>query len=74
MVALAAPEAQQGDPGLRAILSQAAPLLTAIIGIFVWRELKGADMRVRALTLLMIVLYGCGMVLLSVSPIYVRKV
>jgi glucose uptake protein len=74
MVVLAAPEAQQGSPALHAILAQAAPLLTALVGIFVWRELKGADMRVRALTLLMIVLYGCGVVLLSIAPIYLRKV
>jgi glucose uptake protein len=73
MVVLATPEAQQGSPALRAILGQAAPLLTALVGIFVWRELKGGDMRVRSLTLLMLVLYGCGVVLLSIAPIYVRK-
>jgi glucose uptake protein len=74
MVALATPEVQQGNPGLRAVLAQAAPLLTALLGIFVWRELKGADIRVRAMTVLMVVLYGCGMVLLSVAPLYVRRV
>jgi len=73
MVALATPEAQQGDPGVRAILGQTAPLLTALVGIFVWRELKGGDMRVKALTLLMLVLYGCGVALLSFASIYVRK-
>ena len=72
MVVVATPEAQQGSPALRAILGQAAPLLTALVGIFVWRELKGADIRVRALTLLTIILYGCGVVLLSIAPMYVR--
>jgi len=73
MVALATPEAQQGDARVRAILAQAAPLLTALVGVFVWRELKGGDMRVKALTILMLVLYGCGVVLLSFASIYVRK-
>ena len=68
----ATPEAQQGSQAVRAVLGQAAPLLTALVGIFVWRELKGADMRVRSLTLLMIVLYGCGVVLLSIAPMYLR--
>ena len=72
MVVVATPEAQQGSPALRAILGQAAPLLTALVGIFLWRELKGADIRVRALTLLTIILYGCGVVLLSIAPMYVR--
>jgi glucose uptake protein len=74
LVVLATPEAQRGSPAWGAILGQAAPLLTALVGIFVWRELKGADMRVRALTLLMIVLYGCGVVLLSMAPVFVAKV
>jgi glucose uptake protein len=74
MVAVATPEVQQGSPGLRAILGQAAPLLTVLLGVFVWRELKGGDLRVKALTILMVVLYGCGVVLLSVAPLYVRRV
>lgn len=74
LVVWATPEAEQGHQALRAILGQAAPIVTALIGIFVWKELKSGDMRVRALALLMIVLYGCGMVLLSVAPIYGRKV
>jgi len=74
MVTLAVPEAQQGNPGLRAVLGQAAPLLTALIGMFVWRELKSTDMRVKALAFLMVVLYGCGVVLLSVAPLYVHRV
>ena len=74
MVAVATPAAQQGNPGVKAIIGQAAPLLTALVGIFIWKELKGSDMRVRALMVLMVVLWGCGVVLLSVAPLYVRRV
>jgi glucose uptake protein len=72
MVALAAPETVQPSLATRALLGQAAPLLTALVGIGVWKVLKGSDMRVRALTLLMLVLYACGVVMLSVAPLYVR--
>jgi len=73
LVVVATPVSPEGSPEVRALLAQAAPLLTALVGIFVWRELKGSDIRVRALTLMMVVLYGCGVVLLSVAPLYVPK-
>jgi glucose uptake protein len=73
LVALSAPEGAQPSLATRALLGQAAPLLTVLMGILVWKELKGADMRVKSLTLLMLVLYGCGVVLVSVAPLYVRN-
>jgi glucose uptake protein len=73
MVGLSAPETALPSLAVRALLAQAAPLLTVLVGIVVWKELKGSDMRVRALTLLMLVLYGCGVVMVSVAPLYIRK-
>lgn len=72
MVALAAPETIQPNLATRALLGQAAPLLTVLVGIVVWKELKGSDMRVKSLTLLMAVLYASGVVLVSVAPLYIR--
>jgi glucose uptake protein len=73
MVAISAPEVTQPSLATRALLGQAAPLLTVLVGIVVWKELKGSDMRVKSLTLLMLVLYGCGVVMVSVAPLYIRK-
>jgi len=73
MVAGAAPEAAQAGLATRALLGQAAPVLTVLIGIVVWKELKGSDMRVKSLTLLMLVLYACGVVLVSLAPLYIRR-
>ena len=73
MVALAAPEAAQPSPATRALLAQAAPLLTVLVGIVFWKELKGSDVRARSLTLLMAVLYACGVVMVSVAPLYIPK-
>ena len=72
-----APEPQR--PGLLpalaagAIIAQAVPLLAALLGIVVWKELQHSDMRVKSLTLLMAVLYACGVVMVSVAPVFVRK-
>jgi glucose uptake protein len=73
MVALSAPEAAQPGLAVRALLGQAAPLLTVFLGIVVWTELKDCDMRVKSLTLLMAVLYACGVVMVSVAPLYILK-
>ncbi len=73
MVALAAPDAAQPGLATRALLGHAAPLLTVLVGIVVWKELKGSDLRVRSLTLLMAVLYACGVVIVSLAPFYIRQ-
>jgi glucose uptake protein len=70
MVALAGPETVQPSLATRALLAQAAPLLTALVGIVVWKELQGSDMRVKSLTLLMAVLYASGAVLVCMAPLY----
>jgi glucose uptake protein len=72
MAALAAPPAMQPSPATRALLAQAAPLLTVLVGIVVWKEIHGSDMRVKSLTLLMAVLYASGVVLVSMAPLYIR--
>ena len=46
---------------------------SVLVGIVIWKELKGCDMRVKSLTLLMAVIYGCGVVMVSVAPLYIRK-
>ncbi len=74
MVAGSVPEQLQ-VPGLeRYLLSQGAPVLTALWGIVVFREFKDGDVRIKTLGALMLVLLLCGMVMIGLAPLYLRKV
>ena len=73
LVAAAAPDNAQVDLSLRAAIIQAAPLLTALIGIVIWKELRYSDVRVKSLTVLMAVLYACGVVMVSAGPFLAGK-
>jgi glucose uptake protein len=73
MVATHVPEALQPAPLLRLMLGQGAPVVAAILGILFLRELKGSDMRVKVLAALMIILFVCGLAMIGLSPMYLRK-
>jgi glucose uptake protein len=73
MVATQVPETLQPAPIVRLFLSQASPVVAALLGIIVWRELKESDMRVKILAALMIILFVCGLAMIGLSPMYVRK-
>jgi glucose uptake protein len=73
MVATSVPETLQPGPMVRLFLSQASPVVAALLGIIVWRELKESDMRVKILAALMIILFVCGLAMIGLSPMYVRK-
>lgn len=73
MVATQVPEALQPGPMVRLFLSQASPVVAALLGIIVWRELKESDMRVKVLAALMVILFLCGLAMIGLSPMYVRK-
>jgi len=74
MVATAVPETLQPSPLVRLLLSQASPVVAAIIGIVFWHELRNSDMRVKILAGLMIVLFVCGLAMIGLSPMYVRQI
>jgi len=44
-----------------------------VLGIVVWREIKGSDPRVKILAALMIVLFVCGLAMIGLAPMYLRK-
>jgi len=73
MVATQVPETLQPAPMVRLFLSQASPVVASLFGIIVWRELKESDMRVKILAALMIILFVCGLAMIGLSPMYVRK-
>jgi len=69
--ALEAP-ARTGPPVTYGLTQAAAPL-AALLGIFVWKELRGADARVVVLTGLAIILLTGGIGVLAVAPLYAAR-
>jgi glucose uptake protein len=74
MVGTSVPESLQPPPLTRYLLLEAAPVLAALWGILVFREFKGGDVRVKTLGFLMLVLFLCGLVMIGLAPLYLRKV
>jgi glucose uptake protein len=72
MVSTSVPETLQPNPLVRLILAQGSPVIAALLGIIVWHELKGGDMRVKVLTGLMIILFVGGLAMIGLAPMYLR--
>jgi len=53
-------------------LAQGYPLVAALWGILLWKEFKGADLRVKALMVFMFVLFACGVLVISQASLHVR--
>jgi glucose uptake protein len=70
MVAGSAPDQIQGSPLLHFILGQTWPILAALWGALAFHELRGSDIRVKIMTMLMIVLFICGVGMIALSPLY----
>ena len=47
-------------------------MVSALWGLFLWKEFEGADFRVRTLLFLMIALFLIGLGMVSLAPLYVR--
>jgi len=73
LVSFSAPEALQPTVLPRFLLAQGSPIIAALLGILVWREIKGSDVRVKILAALMIVLFVCGLAMIGLAPLYMRK-
>lgn len=53
-------------------MAQAFALLAALWGILLWREFKGADLRVKVLAVAMFLLFACGLLVISQASLPVR--
>jgi len=53
-------------------MAQAFPLVAALWGVLLWKEFKGADLRVKVLTVFMFLLFASGLLLLANAPLPVR--
>ena len=77
-VLVASPAEQMPGPlrdsrALALALSQGAPLVAALWGLLVWKELRDGDMRVKTMAALMLVLLAGGLALLALAPEHMPK-
>ena len=72
-VCTSVPEALQGAPLPRFLLAQGSPVLAALWGIVVFREFKNNDIRVKTMGMLMLVLFLCGLCMIGLAPLLLRK-
>jgi glucose uptake protein len=70
LATLALPAAIQPLPLVRYLLTHGTPLLAALWGLFVWREMKGGSIRVHAMMGAMFVLMLAGMGMIALAPGY----
>ena len=67
-VAPSVPVESRWPPSVGFAVIQAAPLVSALWGLLAWKEIKGADLKVPALMVLMFLLFAGGLVVLSMAP------
>ena len=57
-------------PAVSYAIGQGATMVSAIWGVFVWREFAGASASARRLLALMFALFLIGLALVAVAPLY----
>ena len=67
--ASAPPEVNVG-PAISYGLGQGATMISALWGLLVWKEFKGANARVRMLLTIMLLLFAAGLGAISVAPLF----
>jgi glucose uptake protein len=60
------------DPATSYALGQGATMVSAIWGVFVWKEFRGAGMEVRRLLGFMFVLFVIGLGCVALAPVIGR--
>lgn len=69
MVATAVPSTLQPGALVRLLLGQSSPVLAALLGIVVWQEVRGSDMRVKVLAGLMVAFFLCGLTMIGLAAV-----
>jgi glucose uptake protein len=54
------------------LVAQGFTLVAALWGVLLWREFKGADLRVKTLAVFMFLLFASGLLVISQAAVYVR--
>jgi glucose uptake protein len=69
-VAASAPKSVQVGPAISYAIGQGATMVSALWGLLVWHEFRGASSGVKLLLALMLVLFLAGLILVSIAPLY----
>jgi glucose uptake protein len=59
-------------PAASYALGQGATMVSVLWGLLVWKEFQGADLRVKSLLAVMMVLFISGLALISMAPLYFK--
>lgn len=68
-VAASAPREVNVGPAVSYALGQGATMISFLWGLLVWKEFKGAEMRVKLLLAIMMALFLSGLTLVSIAPL-----
>jgi glucose uptake protein len=67
------PNLLRDNRALTFALSQGAPVVAALWGLVVWKEFRGGDVRVKTMSVLMLVLFASGVALLAMAAVHVAS-
>jgi glucose uptake protein len=71
-VAASAEQNAKVGPAVSYAIGQGATMVSALWGLFLWKEFEGADFRVKILLYLMLALFIIGLGMVSLAPLYMR--
>jgi glucose uptake protein len=72
-VGSSAPEQVQAGPAISLALGQGATMVSTLWGLLLWKEFAGADSRIKALLVIMFVLFLAGLGMISVAPLFAGR-
>lgn len=70
--AASTPASVQVGPAISYALGQGSTLVSALWGLLVWHEFRGANFRVKTLLAIMLVLFVAGLGMISIAPLHAR--
>jgi len=71
-IASSTPQKVQVGPAVSYAIGQGATMVSALWGLLVWREFKGASHRVQLLLVVMMVLFLSGLGMISIAPLHAK--
>jgi len=72
-LASSAPKAIQVGPAVSYAIGQGATMVSALWGLFLWKEFAGATGRVKMMLAVMLLLFAVGLALVSIAPLYADR-
>lgn len=57
-------------PAVSYAMGQGSTLISALWGIFLWKEFRGADTRIKSLLAMMLVFFALGLTLVATAPLF----